>query len=739
MKRTTRALACAPLPLYLPLYLSLAAGPALAEDPPSDILVTARPQDMTIEASPATSVSIDAEAIRTKVNAVTTEDTLKYLPSLIVRKRNFGDTQAPLATRTSGVGSSARSLVYADGALLSALIGNNNSNASPRWGLVSPQEIASIEVLYGPFSAAYPGNSIGAVVNIVTRMPDRFEASMTAGTAVQSYSLYGAHHTLPTYQLGGTVGDRFGPLSLFASVDHVESRSQPVVYVTGTAPAGTSGVPSRTRTGAATSVLGAGGLEHQVQDRFKLKAALDLGPDIRLTYVGALFLNNVDSRAETYLGSAYTSAFSNGVYRFDERHWSHSATLAGHSGRLDWQLIGTLYDYAHDVQRTPTGLLPAANGGGRGNITRLDGTGWKTLDAKGAWAIDDAATHRISFGAHGDWFRLNSNRYTAAGDWRSDATGTLNQQSKGRTRTTALWAQDAWKLAEPLTLTVGGRYEWWKAYGGRNYSLSPAILADQPTLSAHHVSPKAALAWAATRHWTVRASFGEAWRFPTVGELYQVVTTPVPAVPNPNLKPERALSEELALERRDTHGSFRLSLFNEAIKDALISQSGPLPGFTPVQFGTYVQNVDRTRARGVELAAQRDDVVPRVDLSGSVTYTDATTRRDAIFPAAEGQRLLQVPRWKATLVGTWRPTDRLSLTASGRYASRMYGTLDNSDSVGNVYMGFYKYLVVDLRADMKVNQRMRFALGVDNLNNDKYFLFHPFPQRTLFAQAQVTL
>jgi len=37
----------------------------------------------------------------------------------------------------------------------------------------------------------------------------------------------------------------------------------------------------------------------------------------------------------------------------------------------------------------------------------------------------------------------------------------------------------------------------------------------------------------------------EAYRFPTAGELYQIVTSPVANLPNPNLRPERALSEEV--------------------------------------------------------------------------------------------------------------------------------------------------------------------------------------------------
>jgi len=741
MKTVSRAPWCALLPL------AFAAAPSLATDtpPPADILVTAQKQQQTIENAPSTHVTIDAATIATTINAVNVEDTLKYLPSLLVRKRHIGDTQAPLATRTSGLGSSARSLIYADGALLSSLIGNNNTTASPRWSLVSPQEIARIEVLYGPFSAAYAGNSIGAVVNITTRLPDTLEATISAGTNVQRFNQYGTHDTLPARQIGGTIGDRFGPLALFASVDHTTSNGQPLLCVTAaTQPAGTTGgYADVNRTGAPIEVLGASGIEHQEQTNLKVKAALDVAQGIRITYVGGLFLNDTHATAETYLTgtatgqAAYTSAFSSGVYRYEERHWSHALSATGTSDRFDWQLIGTLYDFGHDVQRIPTGTLPAAQDGGAGTITKLNGTGWKTADAKGAWRSDDNATHSVSFGAHIDSYRIDSNRFTTS-DWLSGSPGTLNLQSKGDTRTAALWAQDAWTLLPRVTLTVGGRYEWWKAYDGRNLSASPALAVDQPTLAAHAFSPKASLAWDASRAWTLRASFGEAYRFPTVGELYQIVTTPVAAIPNPNLKPERALSEEIAIEHHDMHGSVRLSLFNEAIKNALISQLGPLNG-NPLVLATFVQNVDRTRARGVELVVQRTDLIPRIDLSGSVTYADAETRKDSALPAAQGKLLPQVPHWKATVVGTWRATDQLSLTAAARYESRNYGTIDNSDSVGNTFQGFYKYLVVDLRAQVRVNQHWALGLGVDNVNNDKYFLYHPFPQRSFQADLTWTL
>src|SRR5262249_39266019 len=145
---------------------------------------------------------------------------------------------------------------------------------------------------------AYPGNSIGAVVNITTRLPDKLEATATVGTNVQNFDQYGTHRTLPSYQAGGTIGDRLGALAVFASFDHVDSKAQPLLYVTAlqSSSVNPAAMPVSgafddvNRTGMPIKVLGATAVEHQVQDRIKLKAALDLSSQLRLTYVGGLFL-----------------------------------------------------------------------------------------------------------------------------------------------------------------------------------------------------------------------------------------------------------------------------------------------------------------------------------------------------------------------------------------------------------------------------------------------------------------
>jgi iron complex outermembrane receptor protein len=733
---------------------------AAAAQPPAIVVVGTRE---AAEMTPNSKESADAARLRETTSVRNTEDALRYFPSLLVRKRHIGDTQAPLATRTSGVGSSARSLVYVDDVLLSALIGNNNSFASPRWGMVSPEEIERVDVLYGPFSARYPGNSIGAVVNIVTRMPDKLEATATSALSLQSFDQYGTHGDFPAYQIAATLGDRTGVLSWFLSANHADSRSQPLAYVTVARPSAPSpgGVPvsgafpGLNRSGQPIYVIGAGGFEHQREDNLEFKLALDATPSLRLTWRTGLFLNDTASHAETYLSdsagedvftgplnidvhavSVPASAFSNQVYQFDERHWMHAASITHDDDNFFWSVIGSLYDYAKDDQRIPSVALPQARAGGAGSIVRMDGTGWGTLDLHAfTKSIPD---HDLHGGAHYDGFTL-ANRRFATDDWKDGSPGGLLQEARGHTRTLALWAEDEWSVAPRWTLTLGARYEWWKAYGGRNFSASPPLDVDQPGLTAKGLSPKASLRWQPWRRWSVSLSAGRALRFPTVSELYQAISTgPTITVPNPSLDPEKATSAELAVERSSKSGHFRLSFFHEDVRNALVSQSAPLvPGSTTLF--SFVQNIDRTRTNGIELVADKRNVLPRFDLAGSVTLADPKTISDRAFPAAEGKLIPQVPRRKATLVATWRPDDRLSLTGAVRYSSRMFGTIDNKDVVGHTFQGFEGFVVADARALYRLSPHWSIAAGVENLTDRRYFLFHPFPGRTFTAELHWTL
>ena len=705
--------------------------------------------------------NVDADQAQIIINAVNTEDMMKYMPSIVVRKRHYGDTQDPLATRTNGVGASARSLLFVDGILISSPIGNNNTYASPHFGIAQPEDIRNFQVIYGPFAAEYAGGSIGAVLNITTKMPDQFTLYADVLGAVQPFKdQYATDHTYGTWQMSAGIGDRDGAFSWRLSATHLDTVGQPLAYVTLVRPAATSTTGATAtgafndfnRTGAPIVVIGAGGIEAQTQDTDTLKLAYDFDNGWQATYTVSTFHQTDDARAETWLrdgsgnplwsantninGYNYNiaaSSFSNNIYDWNQTHLAQAVTLrSGADGDFVWEFVGSDYNYLDDNQRVPTAALPAAFGPAAGTINRLNGTGWYTLDIKGVWR--GWSDHQLSFGAHRDAETFSQIKYNTA-DWQNGGRTSIANQARGRTATNALWVQDIWSFAEGWKATIGGRFEDWRAYDGLNYSAAPALNVAQPKLSTSTFSPKISVAWNVADPWTLSASWGAAYRMPTVTELYQAVTTGTQlTVPNPNLKPEHANSYELSAEYKTDITRVRLSLFREDIAHALISESAPLVAGSTTLF-SYVQNVDRVRTQGVELVAEQKHVLfDGLDLSGSLTYADGHIVKDTAFAAAVGKYLPQLPKLRGVAVATYHATDALDLTLAARYSDRSFGTVDNSDPNSHTFQGFDGYFVMDARAHYRIDENWSASVGIDNFNNDKYLLFHPFPQRTFIME-----
>ncbi|MBH2043147.1 MAG: DUF1775 domain-containing protein [Comamonadaceae bacterium] len=233
--------------------LPLAAlGQTPAGDAPSDVPVkslgmviinSGQPTSLPTQI-PTTMEGVTREQLAQTINATDSEDALKYLPSLLVRKRYIGDyNHAILSSRASGTGNSARSAVYADGILLSNYLGNGVGGLSfpPRWGLVTPEEIERVDVMYGPFSAAYPGNSVGAVVDYVTRMPTKFEAHAGISHVSQPFELYGTRSTYTASQASASLGNKSGGWSWFINASHTDSEGQPLTFATRVVATGTPG------------------------------------------------------------------------------------------------------------------------------------------------------------------------------------------------------------------------------------------------------------------------------------------------------------------------------------------------------------------------------------------------------------------------------------------------------------------------------------------------------------------
>lgn len=694
-------------------------------------------------------VSITQRRAEETVNLVDAEDAVKYLPSVFLRKRNNGDTQATLATRVWGTSSSARSLIFADGVPLTALIANNNTVGGPRWGLVAPPEVERIDMMMGPYSAAYAGNSMGAVMEITTRLPKKLEGQIQQTQAVQAFDLYGTRQNFMTSQTGASVGDRFGKLAIWASGNYQRSNSQPLSYITsGSVPTGTTGgYPDSNKLNAPANVLGASGLLNTHMTNGKIKAAYDITPTLRASYTFGLWRNDGNSGVQPYINTsgqptyAGQSGFASGFYDLDQRHTAQAFTLRTDRKKTwDVELIGSTYRFDYDQQRMPVSATSSGTAfNPTGRVSVLDGTGWATLDVKGMWKpAGQLSPHTLTAGAHFEHYSLKNTTYNTS-DWTNGASRTgVFTEGDGKTETKALWAQDAWYIMPDLKLTVGGRLEDWRGYDGMNVNGSTQVV--QPTVEGQKFSPKALLTWNASEKWAFTAALAKAYRFATAAELYQLVATGTTFTsPNPNLKPDNVTSAELRIERKFQRASAQISLFQDDVHDAIISQFNTLNGST--QLYSFVSNVDHVRARGAELALGSSDVFVRgLSLSGNITAVDPKTlamsgraSATAAADAAIGKQLPNIPKWRATATAMYRPDDRFTFTLAGRYSSKLYTTLDNVDVRYNTYQGFSEWFVMDSKVNYRVNENWNVSTGVDNLLDRKYFLFHPFPHRTFLA------
>ncbi|HEY0064035.1 MAG TPA: TonB-dependent receptor plug domain-containing protein, partial [Telluria sp.] len=390
------------------LFAAACVAPLAFADHTTVIIEGGRPSSLPT-AIPTTIESISGAQIQQRINATDSEDALKYFPSLNVRKRYIGDyDHAVLASRASGTGNSARSLVYADGILLSNLLGNG-ATYTPRWGLVSPEEIERVDVLYGPFSAAYPGNSVGAVVDFQTRMPDKLEAHVRMAAFSQPFKAYGSDDRFGGRQGSASVGDRDGAWSWWVDISRLDSRGQPLSFANKPLASGVVSSAGLPVTGAVADrnpsdkdwwIIGATGQSHTVQDHAKVKLAWDISPLLRASYTLGWWGNAARRGAESYLRDAggaplYRGDANNminiGGRRYELRasdmapstgelaHVMHGLSLKRHSkGVWDWEIAASKYDYARDEVRTPTVLVPGLDSAGKGQLTDLGGSGWHT-------------------------------------------------------------------------------------------------------------------------------------------------------------------------------------------------------------------------------------------------------------------------------------------------------------------------------------------------------------------------
>ncbi len=716
--------------------------------------------DSRIMKFPATVETYDKRQIEESVNAATPAQTLKYLPSIQVRERSIGDRNGIISSRTIGSISSAQSMLYADGVLLSNLLGNSFSYP-PRWGMVNPEEIQRISMMYGPFSSLYAGNSMGGVINIETRMPERLEAYAGVQSFIQNFKLYGTDQTKIGNREFFSIGNKVNDFSFWASMNRLENTAQPldfsVANLSSTAAGGATPVTGAYQDKGISNqdrvVFGATAIDTSIQTNGKFKGQYEFLNQSKLTYTIGLW--DLDSRqnVQSYIKDNDGNSIYGGDVNFNNKKYSLARMnpaqaeafhvmqsidfKSNDKGFFNWQMTLSDYDYSKDLSNR-SNLTETSNTNPyitkTGQITDLSGTGWTVFDSRVTLRPKD---HTIDLGYHLDYYHLRQ-IVNISNDWMGSQKGAFTSLSSGNTKTHAVYVQDKWQISPEWALTLGGRQEHYEAYDGVNQNTSS--IARYEDRSINTFSPKVSLSFEPIPAWGFRTAFGKAYRFPTVTELFQQL---IPDMcrsgcsiveNNPNLKPEEIYSSEITAERRFVNGLARASLFREDRYDALISQTNlsPVGGST-----SYVQNVDHVKIHGIELATEwKNVIVPKLDLMANATLIDSEILKNDAAPSYINKKVPRIPRQLYKALATYRVSEDFTMSLATRYSGRQFIQLDNSDTNLETYAGSSRLLFVDAKANYKFKDRWTASLGVDNIFNDQAYVHHPLSQRTGYAQIK---
>ncbi|MEN2709660.1 TonB-dependent receptor [Sphingomonas sp. NPDC092331] len=749
------------------LPLLCIAVPALAQEAENDssiLVVGQKGAPITIDPR-GLSVSL-GDAQFAGVNAQNVEDLMKYAPDFFVRKRYAGDSNGVPGFRGTHSTQSARTLVMVDGFVVSNFLGNSFGFA-PKWGVVGPGEVEQFDIVYGPYSARYSGNSMGGIVNITTRSPQRTEAFATVQGLAEPYDQYGTHATYRGWSGEAGLGwrQRDGPWSARISGRHFRNDGQPMSWyglipaadAPGTAVTGAVIDPGQAIPNAPGSagnpIFAAQSPAATTQDQAKLRIGYDGASGITGEMLFA-YWHNLDAQyaPDCYLRDAAGNKVCEGRVTTLGRTWTAAGARWSRAVRDEFLAGGRIaapigagvtarlnlstYQIARSDGFTSASWAAGA-ADGAGLLARQGPTGWYTaelsLDGK-AGALDLAA------GASANLYRTDLTNYTLP-RWRTDGGRAFSTRTFGRTRLLAGWAE-ARLRAEALVLTLGARLESWRAFDGglgRIGTSGQPVTNDYAARSDTAFDPKVSIEWhgGAT---SVQLSLAEATRFPTVGELFQGSLNGDGSFNrdsfDPNLKPERSRDANLVVAHDFGRLKLTGSAFWQRVEDTIFAFAGfNQNGVTTSSF----KNIDLTRQYGLELIAEARDVGLRgLDIDANAAWIDSKTIRNASAPAAEGVQFPRIPRWRLNANVRYQVTPRLLASLGLRYATRpntdLFG-LQRGDTFGYTSELF----ALDAKVNWKMTDRFRLSAGVDNITNDRAWVYHPYPQRSFLVEAGWTL
>jgi len=386
----------------------------------------------------------------------------------------------------------------------------------------------------------------------------------------------------------------------------------------------------------------------------------------------------LDLRGRYARGNAMQDGYNTPSFSFgDDAEYTITSEVSGYAALHDSFSNGRFTDtYAYSITNIHRDTFDAAQSpsfefGYRGQVERLEYQGEAKLNA----AI------RLAYGAESERSSLAS---------PADIYG--DPAAAYRTGIDSGYGQAILTPVSRLTLTGGVRYDHHRAYGG-------------------HTTFAANGAYQLTDTTTVRASYAEGFKAPTLYQLY------APYYGTPTLRPETATSYDGGVEQTALAGAIRVraTYFNRHTNDLI--------DFDPATF-TY-QNIKRARAEGGEFELALHPVAALV-IAANYTRTHSINADTGLLLAR-------------------RPQD--SVNVSVDWAGKRVKIGGTIQMIGNSYddaankVLLQSYALFGLHAAIPVGKHLELYGRIDNLFDAQYQVVRHYGTlgRAAYAGVRVKL
>ncbi|HSA87507.1 MAG TPA: TonB-dependent receptor [Nitrospira sp.] len=577
------------------------------------------------------------------------DDLLRYVPSVqpsLLGSRYNHPTAQFVSVRGLGT---RRALVLLDGVPL-----NDGFGGWINWGLV-PDRIERIEVVPGGGSNLYGTWAMGGVINIISQSerPGTGASSDLSGgsfgTNIQSIRAhYGNDRT------GWTLGYRRFDTDGFLTVPPYQR--------------GPADVPV--------------GSEHH---QFTGRVSHALTSTTTATVSGTYYTEDRSFGTASSYGSRVIGTVSLGL-KGDQGMWGtwEASTFA------QWQTF-----------RNQSGLvLPSPFLRQFDQLDRVQTIPSNDVGGMAQWSVPFLAFSRIVVGGDARAILAQSEELLVS----------AQTQSLTRGKQVGIGTFGEWIIepSDALVLTAGARWDWWKNFGGSR-TAGPGTTGETQDNVASIINPKFSLLYRIHERVRVGASVYQAFRAPTLNELYRDFSSSgFTFLSNERLEPERLTGADMKVELELLPRGLldlRATGHYDVIKDQILFVT---QGFT----SAMRENIGEGRAIGteIELRSRPDE---RLSMAFGYSFVDSIITSFPRDPSREGLRIPNVSRHQVTAVVTIGRPDTAQLTLQARYLSRQFADDLNRQPIAD-------FIVLDASLRKRMASWAELFINGENLTDRQY-------------------